>query len=145
MHSIWDSRTSRVLLGIDDSDSALRALDYAVGAAQRANAHLLALYVQPDLPSVLAEQTAVEAFLAHQQTLIEDLRREIAYSCESASVTHEFLIVQGDPYTELKRLARSAHVDAVVVGISTRARHKILPSVVTRLVRAAHWPITVVP
>lgn len=140
------SRTScRVLLGIDGSESSLRALAYAVGTAKRMDASLLAVYVQPGIPAQVNDQAAVETLLDGQAEMAVELRSEVTRTCFAAGVRHEFLIEHGDPFVELRRLAQAADVDAVLIGASMQARHRILPSIASRLVRSAHWPVTVVP
>ena len=57
----------------------------------------------------------------------------------------EFRAVMGDPWTELNRAATERRADAVVVGASEHAGHRIVGSLATRLVRAGKWPVTVVP
>lgn len=57
----------------------------------------------------------------------------------------EFLIVHGDPFTELRRVAQDVRADALVVGASEMAGHRFVGSLAGRLVRAARWPVTVVP
>ena len=56
-----------------------------------------------------------------------------------------FLKAYGDPYTTLREAADRCQVDAVVVGASTSAGHRIAGSVATKLIRAGHWPVLVVP
>ena len=51
----------------------------------------------------------------------------------------------GDPWTELNRAATETKADAVVVGASEHAGHRIVGSLAMRLVRAGKWPVTVVP
>jgi nucleotide-binding universal stress UspA family protein len=57
----------------------------------------------------------------------------------------EFRAVMGDPWVELNRAAKEHRADAVVVGASEHAGHRIVGSLATRLVRAGKWPVTVVP
>ena len=64
---------------------------------------------------------------------------------DSVALTGELVRVQGDPYAEIVRLADERKVDAVVVGASTSAGHRIVGSLAGRLVRAGKWPVTVVP
>jgi nucleotide-binding universal stress UspA family protein len=45
----------------------------------------------------------------------------------------------------LVRTAEELRVDAVVIGASTSAGHRIVGSLAGRLVRDAKWPVTVVP
>ena len=42
-------------------------------------------------------------------------------------------------------MAEGIGTDAVVVGASARAGHRLIGSLAVRLVKAARWPVTVVP
>jgi nucleotide-binding universal stress UspA family protein len=57
----------------------------------------------------------------------------------------EFRAVAGDPFAELSRIATEERADAVVVGTSESAGHRIVGSLATRLVSAGKWPVIVVP
>jgi nucleotide-binding universal stress UspA family protein len=52
---------------------------------------------------------------------------------------------RGDSFNELHRIAREICADAIVVGASTKAAHRLVGSLAVRLVRASKWPVTVVP
>ena len=56
-----------------------------------------------------------------------------------------FIAAEGDPFTELRRIADETRADAVVVGASAHAGHRLVGSLAVRLVRAGRWPVTVVP
>lgn len=57
----------------------------------------------------------------------------------------QLIVNHGDPWIELNRAATETRADAVVVGASEHAGHRIVGSLATRLVRAGKWPVTVVP
>ena len=56
-----------------------------------------------------------------------------------------FIMAHGDPYHEITRLAMETRADAIVVGASLKAGHRLMGSLAVRLVRAGKWPVTVVP
>ena len=62
-----------------------------------------------------------------------------------AGIRARFIQVKGDAYTEISRVCTEVLADAVIVGASTSAGHRIVGSVGLRLVRAGRWPVTVVP
>jgi nucleotide-binding universal stress UspA family protein len=49
------------------------------------------------------------------------------------------------PDNVLARVADESRADAVIVGASAQAGHRLLGSVAVRLVRTGRWPVTVVP
>ncbi|WP_460071684.1 universal stress protein [Streptomyces sp. YKOK-I1] len=135
-----------VLVGVDGSDSSLRAAAYAGGLARRQHALLAVVYVQP----VMAAGTAFGVPVAETTGQIaEDLVAQIRESAERVrgtfDVRWEFHTFHGDPYTGLVRAADELKADAVVVGASEQAGHRIVGSVAVRLVKAGRWPVTVVP
>lgn len=75
----------------------------------------------------------------------DDLRRRAAEASADLGVDVTFIAARGDPFTELRRIADEIHADAVVVGASAKAGHRLVGSLAVRLVRANRWPVTVVP
>jgi nucleotide-binding universal stress UspA family protein len=55
------------------------------------------------------------------------------------------MLAHGDPYHEITRVAMETRADAIVVGASLKAGHRLMGSLAVRLVRAGKWPVTVVP
>ena len=138
-----------ILVGIDDSVTSLRAGAYAVGLARRQGARLVAVYVEQ--PSALygAVGSAGAAAIAEQERAFTetaaDLKRRLEEGAVDRGVRITFVAAAGDPYHELRRVADEVHADAVVVGASTKAGHRLVGSLAVRLVKAGRWPVTVVP
>lgn len=135
-----------IVVGLDGSDSSMRAAAYAGGLARRQNALLVAVYVQP----VLAAGAALGAPVAETTDAIaEDLIAQIRDATERVKgvfdLRWEFRTFRGDAYNGLVKAADELKADAVVVGASEQAGHRIIGSVAVRLVKAGRWPVTVVP
>ncbi|MEU8828741.1 universal stress protein [Streptomyces sp. NPDC048636] len=135
-----------ILVGVDGSDSSWRAASYAAGLARRQNALLAVVYVQPVLPVGAALGAAVADTTGE---VAEELIREVREAAERLrgvfEVRWEFHTFRGDPYSGLVQAADELTADAVVVGASEQAGHRIVGSVAVRLVKAGRWPVTVVP
>ncbi|MFD8522563.1 universal stress protein [Streptomyces capillispiralis] len=135
-----------IVAGVDGSDSSLRAAAYAAGLARRQNALLAIVYVQP-APAAGAVLGAPVADATEE--IAEDLVAQIREAMERIrgifDIRWEFHTVRGDPYHALVRAADDLTADAVVVGASEQAGHRIVGSVAVRLVKAGRWPVTVVP
>ena len=135
-----------ILVGLDGSDSSLRAVAYAAGLARRQQSLLAIVYVQP----TLAASAALGAPVAGTTDAIaEQLVAEIREAAEQVKgifeVRWEFHTFRGDPYSGLVKAADELKADAVVVGASEQAGHRFIGSVTIRLVKAGRWPVTVVP
>ena len=136
---------SAILAAVDGSVTSLRAGAYAAGLARRQGARLVVVHVA-SLPALagLASGLAVPAddVLA---AATEDVRQQVAEGAAYSHVAVEFVAARGDALSEIRRVAMEYRVDAVVVGSSTKAGHRIVGSLAVRLVRAGLWPVTVVP
>jgi nucleotide-binding universal stress UspA family protein len=80
-----------------------------------------------------------------RQQLVDDLRRQVEEGARYVGVSAQFVTAHGDPFAALSRIATELRADAVVVGTSTHAGHRLVGSLAVRLVRAGRWPVTVVP
>ncbi len=134
-----------ILVGVDGSDTSLRAGAYAAGLARRQGARLVVLFVHR-LPGAAAASPA--ALTAVHQASVEEaaqVRDNLESQRERLGLTAEFVERTGNPFDEIVRLAKDLQADAVVVGASMQSGHKLIGSLAVHLVRAAKWPITVVP
>ncbi|WP_328875330.1 universal stress protein [Streptomyces sp. NBC_00287] len=135
-----------IVVGVDGSDSSLRAAAYAGGLARRQHALLAVVYVQPVMPTGAAFGAPVAEVT---DEIAEDLVAQIRDATERTKgifdVRWEFHTFRGDPYNGLVKAADDLKADAVVVGASEQAGHRIVGSVAVRLVKAGRWPVTVVP
>jgi nucleotide-binding universal stress UspA family protein len=74
-----------------------------------------------------------------------ELRQNAAEQGPRLGIHVEFVERDGNPFTEIVRLADEIQADAVIVGASTKAGHRFVGSLAVHLVRASRWPVTVVP
>jgi nucleotide-binding universal stress UspA family protein len=140
---------SVILVGVDGSVTSLRAGAYAVGLARRQGARLVCVYVEQPSAMYGAAAGTGAAVLAEQERAFSetaaDLRRRVEEGAADRGVRLTFVTAVGDPYHELRRVADEVRADAVVVGASTKAGHRLVGSLAVRLVKAGRWPVTVVP
>jgi nucleotide-binding universal stress UspA family protein len=137
-----------ILVGVDDSTTSLRAASYAAGLARRQGARVTVVYVAPvaSLGAATpggADLAAAQRLATHQ--VAADMRRRAEEVSRELGIAITFIAAEGDPYSELCRIADEMRADAVVVGASAHAGHRLIGSLAVRLVRAGRWPVTVVP
>jgi nucleotide-binding universal stress UspA family protein len=139
---------SVILVGVDDTVTATRAAWYAAGLARRQRAKLIAVYVA-SVPAMLATAPTGASVLTAEMQAQDELAGQMRARAEAVGrelgLSITFVAARGDAYTEIKRIADEMRADAIVVGASAKAGHRLVGSLAVRLVRAGKWPVTVVP
>jgi nucleotide-binding universal stress UspA family protein len=139
---------SVILVGVDGSTTATRAAWYAAGLGRRQRARVVAVYVEPRATAAGATPGGAPLYAAQQEAFDEvadEMRQQAETVSAELGVDLTFITVHGDPFTELCKIADERRADAVVVGASAKAGHRLVGSLAIRLVRAGKWPVTVVP
>lgn len=139
---------STILVGVDDSTTATRAAWYAAGLARRQHAKLVAVFVSPIATAAAATATGASLIVAEEQAheaMAKDMRERATVGAKEFGIDATFIEAHGDAFTEIKRIADEQRADAIVVGASAKAGHRLIGSLAVRLVRAGRWPVTVVP
>ena len=139
---------SAILVGVDDSVTALRAAAYTAGLARRQGARIVVVYVAPVTSMALASPAGPSVLMAESEAH-DEVAKELADRADRMAselgISVTFIMAHGDPYHEITRIAKEARADAIVVGASLKAGHRLMGSLAVRLVRAGKWPVTVVP
>ncbi|MFD5830625.1 universal stress protein [Lentzea sp. NPDC060358] len=135
-----------ILVGVDGSDTAMRATAAAFGLARRQGARLVVAFVACH-STLAALSPAVASVFEHEATakLHAELAGQIRSAAEELNVPVTFVKTFGDPVTLLRDSADQCQADMVVVGASQQTGHRFAGSVATRLIRSGHWPVLVVP
>ncbi|GHF93927.1 MULTISPECIES: universal stress protein [Amycolatopsis] len=141
-----DPSARAILAGVDGSDTAMRAAAFAFGLARRQDSRLIIAFVACPAP-LIPLRPAAATMLEHDTTthLYAELREQMRTAATELQVPVSLLKTFGDPYTALRDAADHNQVDTVVVGASQKAGHRFAGSVATKLIRAGHWPVLVVP
>jgi nucleotide-binding universal stress UspA family protein len=136
---------TRILVGVDGSETSMRAGAYAAGQARRQGAQLVVVFVAPTGGMAAGMAATAGALMQAHDQIAAELEEQISEAAQRTGVPVKFLRRRGNPYVELVRVAEHLRVDAIVVGASMQAGHRLVGSLAGRLVRDAKWPVTVVP
>jgi nucleotide-binding universal stress UspA family protein len=134
-----------LLVGIDGSETSMRAGAYAAGLASRQHARLVCLYVRTYSVTAGVGIAAVPALARAHDDIAGELREMVETQSVRMGLSAQFVEREGSPFAEIVRLADELPADAVIVGASTKAGHRFVGSLAVHLVRLSKWPITVVP
>ena len=142
-----DDGPSALVVGVDGSDTGWRAFHYAVGQARRQGSRVVAVYAET-LPAAAFAGTGALA-LPLIDTSAEEFHEELRSAVETLGAEHgvdtRLVVCAADPVLALTRVAEQVRADAILVGASTQAAHRLFGSVAVRAVRSGRWPVTVVP
>jgi len=136
---------TRILVGVDGSETSLRAGAYAAGLARRQGSHLIVVFVAPTGGIAAGMAATAGALMQAHEQIARDIEAQIQENLDRIGVRTSFVRRSGNPYVELVRVAEHLRVDAIVVGASTQSGRRLVGSLAGRLVRDAKWPVTVVP
>lgn len=138
-----------IVVGIDGSTPSMRAAAYAVGLARRQRCRLVAVYVRSLPMTVLSIAdlggNATSTVISLHDEVERELRVTVERDIRQLHVDATLVVRNGEPFAELVDVARQVNADAVIVGRSANALHRIAGSVAAKLVRCGNWPVTVVP
>ena len=139
----------KLLVPVDGSDSAKRALEHAIGLARDAGSgELVLLHVHPE-PIIYGE---IQVYVpAQRMQQLQDwhsheILRPAAEKAQASSVRHTCVVVAGDAATQIAKAAEAMGCAGIVMG--TRGMSPIgnvlLGSVASNVVHQAHVPVTLV-
>jgi nucleotide-binding universal stress UspA family protein len=138
---------SLVVVGIDGSNTAWRALAWACGHARRAGCPVLAVYVSTSgyWDRVVPNADATGAATTAADAAARLLRAEVEQTAAGFGMRVGFVYRHGDPARELVTAAREHGADLLVVGTSAQLLHRVAGSLPGKLARCREMPLVVVP
>jgi nucleotide-binding universal stress UspA family protein len=132
-----------LVVGVDGSDTATRALYYTLGLARRQRCGVIAVYAITT-PAGYDGAMGAAPYQASLE-LAKELKPKIQALAADYHVATKFVSVPGDPLTVLIKIAEAHHADGIVIGASKAIGHKLFGSTAVRAVRRCRCPVTVVP
>ena len=134
-----------VLVPIDFSDTADRALEYAIALAQQLQARLTLLHVFDLTPLTMGDAaTGVPVTAVHELEIeVQQLLQESLERVQRAGLQGESLLVQGTPTQTIIDTAGEQGVDLIIMGTHGRTglMHLLMGSVSEQVVRRAPCPV----
>jgi nucleotide-binding universal stress UspA family protein len=141
-----------VVVGFDGSATSWDALWWACGEARRLRGRAVAVFVSSAVDAELTMAAAVgfdaSAYAAVADRAAADQAGELWSEVQRAGAGQEvelaFVHARGDPVNALLQVAEAAGADAIAVGRSTKARHRLVGSLGRRLIAKRRAPIIVI-
>lgn len=137
----------KLLVALDGSESALKALQFAIDRAREAQAEIHILHVEPPLAYEELQSYALRDELqAARRQACQRVLDAAATVLRQNKVAHAEHLRQGSVGETIAQFAAAEHMDEIVMG--TRglgaAGSLLLGSVSNRVVHLVHLPVTLV-
>ncbi len=138
---------TRILVPMDGSETALRALDRAIERlAQRGGGEIRLLNVQPPIPSSVGDFVGADAVHRYHQEEGDKALGAAKERLASAGVMHRAEVRLGNVADTIAAYAADAGCDEIVIGSRGTGGFTgmLLGSVATRVLNVATVPVTIV-
>jgi nucleotide-binding universal stress UspA family protein len=136
----------QMVVGVDGTEGSNHATEWAAKLAKEVDAHVIAVHVvsRTWLMELAAMQLDTDSLVKEQRAKLVGPWTEIF---RRLPVRYTTELVNGDPATELLRVATERHADLVVIGGThhNRFRDALLGGTAHRVVNRCGIPITMVP
>ena len=136
----------RILVPVDGSEPALRALDAAIRRAKGSGGQVLLLNVQTAIPASVGDFVGAAAVQGHYRDEGEKALGPARQRLEAAGVAYEAETRAGSPADVIAAEARERGCDEIVMGSRGLSGLKsvILGSVADRVLHLSEVPVTIV-
>jgi nucleotide-binding universal stress UspA family protein len=136
---------ARILVAIDGSQGAHRALTTALELTRLTGAHLTALAIEGPLPAYAATIGEVEEVKRQKDQFFVGVAEDAREQAEAAGVPVEVEVRAGHAAELITRYAREHDADLVVVGHKGHfLQDYVLGSTADRVAHHAHCPVMIV-
>jgi nucleotide-binding universal stress UspA family protein len=139
----------KLLVPIDGSDHAQRALDYALKLAKEnvpVELHILTVQPEPNVYGEIQVYITEERMAQLQRRHSEDMLAPALKAARNAGVTHTSEIVIGNPASTIAKRADELGCDGIVMGTQGRDAmgSVLMGSVALKVVHLTKLPVTLV-
>jgi nucleotide-binding universal stress UspA family protein len=134
---------NKILVAVDDSSPAKRAVDVAAELARELGAQLGAVHVVDSSLAFMPEYAVIETSKMKELRRIGRLTLDHARAHVPESVQFEEILVEGDPADDIIATAQTWGADLIVLGNDSRGRlaHFLLGSTADSVIRRAPCPV----
>jgi nucleotide-binding universal stress UspA family protein len=136
--------TKTILFPTDFSDASQTAFQYAVDYARLVNGRLLIAHVQEPVMPIIGGEIAFVTPLETNPEGVKQMLQAMVPDAPNVEFAHRLL--EGDPASEIVRLAKSEHADLIVLGTHGRTgiERLLLGSTAEQVLRRAPCPVLAV-
>lgn len=135
-----------ILVPMDFSEHADRALSYALELAGKLGARLTLLHViQRPVASARAMGVSLDPYFEQLELEVGEALDDHTRRAHEAGLQCDVAILKGEPFQQIIEFANTKRVDLIVMGTHGRTglQHFLLGSVSERVVRLAPCPVLV--
>jgi nucleotide-binding universal stress UspA family protein len=136
--------TPRIVVGVDGSPCAQRALHWAIDTARALGGEVVAVHAMGLLTDLPGPATPMQG---HRDEVVDLFEKEWCAPLHTSPVPQRRLVLDGNPVTALLGAARDH--DAAMIVVGTRGTGGFpglqLGSTSHQLVQHAHTPVVVIP
>jgi nucleotide-binding universal stress UspA family protein len=135
-----------IVVGVDGSENAHRAIEFAAGLAAQLGATVLAVHAFEPL-ALLGRVPPPVDFESVERDTKAKLEQEWCAPLRAAGAAYEAVLVENNPVGALVDVARERGADLVVVGARGQSpfRQMVLGSTSLKLPHETKVPVTIVP
>ena len=135
-----------IVVGIDGSDGASRALDGALRLAVLTGGAVRAVAVEEHLPAYAATVGEVDEEVRFENSYYRRVEADALRRAGAVGVSLTFEVLRGHAADQLARAAVAGEADLLVVGHTghSRLHHLLLGSTADRVVEHAPCPVLVI-
>jgi nucleotide-binding universal stress UspA family protein len=134
---------NKILIAVDRSPPANRAIDMAIELAKELGAEVGAVHVVDSSLAYMPEYAVIDATKMMELNRIGRLALDEARARVPVSVQFEEMLVEGEPAEAIIETARTWRADLIVLGNDSRGRlaHFLLGSTADSVIRKASCPV----
>ena len=138
---------NRVVVGVDGSNGARRAIEWAATHAERVGGEVVAVYILTYDQALMSDLPPI-GLTKWRESLHRELNGPWTAPLRDRGVRHRALLLEDESVAKgLMKIAEAEDVELVVLGAHGEGNlaHRLLGAVTYRVSHNAHRPVVIVP